>query len=252
MRPVPSILELREICQKSKEGHAGAYYSDWSEHVPRVFSIYITRLLIQTPITPNQITSLNIVFAIGSIGVLWPMEWWGYMLYAFSLFVVAVVDCCDGEVARYKNMQSYSGLFLDVSEATISRSLMFIALGVFHYWRYESLWVLVIGFCASNAYLLAKTLHYTKFRVVRPQNASNLMTGMPPKKSDFAGVMKFSIEVVAVKPPFTYLSFFANGLSLAVFERDFIVAILTMFMALYILAAGNILFQIGVRRSLDR
>lgn len=251
MKSIISICELRKICQTTKEGHAGVYYFDWSERVPRILSIYITRLLIQTPLTPNQITTLNIIFAIGSIGLLWPMQWWGYMLYVLSLFVVAVVDCCDGEVARYKNMRSYSGLYLDISEATLSRSIMFVALGVFYYWHYESLWGLVLGFSASNAYLLAKTLHYTKFRVLPPKSASETMTAMPPKKRSPANVVKYLIEVVAQKPPATYFLFLSNGLYLAVFGRDCIVLILALFTILYLGAACNILFQVGVKRSLD-
>ena len=252
MKPIPSIQELREICQKTKEGHAGTYYSDWSERMPRIISIYITRLLIQTPLTPNQITSLNIVFAIGSIAVLWPMRWWGYMLYAFCLFVVAVVDCCDGEVARYKNMRSYSGLYLDISEVTISRSMMFIALGVFHYWRYESLWVLVLGFSASNAYLLAKTLHYTKFRVVPPKSDSEVMTAMPPKERSFANVVKFLIEVVALKPPATYAILLVNGFFLYLYEIDCIGWVLFGFTILHILASVWLLYKVCRCHVLDK
>ena len=186
---IPKIHELRNLCQKSKEGHKGAYYSDWSEFLPRKLSIYITKLLLNTSITPNKITIFNIFLAVGAIGILWPMVWWSYLLYVVILFLVSVIDCCDGEVARFKDLHSNSGLFLDISEATISRSLMFASLGIFHYLHYSKLWVLLAGLIASNTYLLAKTLMYTKYRVITSGTLADRMTGMPPEKTSLLSVV---------------------------------------------------------------
>ena len=55
------IKDLREICQVHKRGY-GKY--SMRLKIYRFFSIYITRLLIETPITANQLTVLTIIVAI--------------------------------------------------------------------------------------------------------------------------------------------------------------------------------------------
>ena len=245
------IDELRWKCQKSKEGHEGAYYSDWSEHLPRLLSIYLTRILLKTSLTPNQITIANIIIAIGAIILLYPMQWWSYLIYVVVLFIVSVIDCCDGEVARFKELHSDTGLYLDISEMTISRSLMFFFIGVFHFWNYGELWVMASGFIASNTYLLAKALLYTKYRVITNSSLSNRMTGMPPKKKNFFSYLKFLLEVIALKAPATYLLFCLNGGVLYFKGYDSLGYILILFSIIHITAIINLLFKVVWLNSLD-
>ena len=74
----------------------------------------LTQLFLKTPITPNAITLLAMciglvaaaAFAYGgyAAGII------GALLFQFS----SVVDCCDGEVARIKHLESPFGDRLDV------------------------------------------------------------------------------------------------------------------------------------------
>lgn len=249
MHSIP-ISKLRQICQRTKEGHGGYFYSDWTEYLPRCLSIYVTAALVRTPIKPNQITVANLLFSISAIVVLWPMRAWSYALYVLLLFVVAVVDCCDGEIARFKDLRSKSGLYLDISEATISRSLMFTALGVFFYLHSHSLWVLVSGFLAANSYLLLKVLHYTKFRVVPDQIET--MTGMPSNSFGLLSMTRYLLEVIVLKPPATYAILLANALLLYSFQVDSIGWVLLGFTLLHTLAVIWQLLGVGILHIMDR
>lgn len=252
MKPIPSIQELRAICQRTKDGHKGAFYSDWSERLPRICSIYITKILLHTSLTPNQITVFNTFLAVGAIGFLWKMQWWSYLVYVASLFLIAVLDCCDGEVARFKNLHTKSGLYLDISEATISRSLMFIALGSFFYFHYHNVLVLVLGLLASNSYLLLKVLHYTKFRVVAPENQLETMTGMPPESYSFLKLGRYLVEIVVLKPPATYIILLVNGFFLYLYQIDYIGWILFGFTILHTLVSVWLLYQVCRYHVLDK
>jgi phosphatidylglycerophosphate synthase len=75
----------------------------------------VVRLLAQTPVTPNQVT----IFA-GLLGVAAGIFlWFGaerpvYYLYAaLLLFSSVIFDCCDGQLARLKNITSTTGAILD-------------------------------------------------------------------------------------------------------------------------------------------
>jgi phosphatidylglycerophosphate synthase len=84
-------------------------------HFNRRCSKWITRMLLQTPLTPNAVTVLATLvgllaattFALGgyAAGIV------GALLFQLS----AVLDCCDGEVARLKFMESSFGERLDVA-----------------------------------------------------------------------------------------------------------------------------------------
>ena len=114
----PSIKEIRNKYQYSSSD------SWYARIVCRRFSVYFTWLLLRTPITPNQITSLMILIGIvggiflgmkgslnGLIGVLF--------LQLFLIF-----DCVDGEIARYKRKFSSKGKLLDL----IANDVVFISL----------------------------------------------------------------------------------------------------------------------------
>lgn len=106
-------------------------------HFNRKCSKWITRALLQTPLTPNGVTVLaalvgllsGAVFALGGyaagIG--------GALLFQLS----AILDCCDGEVARLKFMESPFGEQLDVALDNVVHVGLYAGMG----WAaYQSGW----------------------------------------------------------------------------------------------------------------
>jgi len=55
------IRELRAICQDKGNGK---FYSDWSEYIPRIISIYFTKLFIFLGIKPNHVTFLSVLLGL--------------------------------------------------------------------------------------------------------------------------------------------------------------------------------------------
>lgn len=125
-----SIRELREMLQKEKVAPQGwrrplGYYA-----LQRFPSIYITRLLIRTTVTPNQITIFG--FAIGLIGCWFVLQWaWYFKLAGIGLLYLNVLlDKVDGELARYKKIYSLKGIYLDYLNHLLIPPLFFLALTV--------------------------------------------------------------------------------------------------------------------------
>jgi phosphatidylglycerophosphate synthase len=83
-------------------------------HLNRRLSPWITRWLLRTPLTPNHVTL--IAFMIGLLSAVyfaygsWLSGIVGALLFQWS----AVIDCCDGEIARLKFLESTSGYYLDI------------------------------------------------------------------------------------------------------------------------------------------
>ena len=92
----------------------------------RVLSTPLTRLLIKTPLKPNQITCLSLAF--GLLAVFFFSKG-GYLLSltAAACYQMAVVlDNCDGEVARAKNMRSRFGGWLDIVSDLVTDTALFL------------------------------------------------------------------------------------------------------------------------------
>ncbi|MBI3797749.1 MAG: CDP-alcohol phosphatidyltransferase family protein [Deltaproteobacteria bacterium] len=99
-------------------------------HFNRKLSRPLTRWLVRTPLSPNQITVL--ACAVGLLGALCfvPGGYWGPVLGALLLQFAVVLDCCDGEVARVKFMESPLGDWLDIVCDTVVSIAIFLGLGV--------------------------------------------------------------------------------------------------------------------------
>ncbi len=123
-----SIKELRVICQSGHE--SGGYI----KHVNRRISIYITKLLLHTPITGNQVTLLWILLGVAS-GILFSFGNYWYSIVAALLINLSVeLDYVDGEVARYREATSAFGRYLDICGHVIVYPTLFmgIAYGVYN------------------------------------------------------------------------------------------------------------------------
>ena len=119
----PTIKNLRIHCKKPTWRNSPFY----STYVLRHISVYLTWVLVRTPITANQITVLQCIF-----GII------GSVLFGYKKFLLGVLflqlgyflDLIDGEVARWKNQQSEGGKYLDLINHKIVIPAMFFGLGI--------------------------------------------------------------------------------------------------------------------------
>ncbi len=124
----PTIAQLREVCQPvSVTGRSNAEHWVADLYLRRV-SPYLTRLLLKTPITANGVTYLMIITGV-SISLTLQISGITGLLLAFLLSQLQMLwDCCDGEIARWREMQSPKGVFLDRVGHYLTESFIPIAL----------------------------------------------------------------------------------------------------------------------------
>ena len=92
------------------------YYSQFMDvWVNSLISIKISSFLVRTPLTPNQITLFGLVIGLAA-GILFAQgNYWSGFVGGLLLAATAVWDCCDGDVARLKFMESDFGEKLDTA-----------------------------------------------------------------------------------------------------------------------------------------
>ena len=126
----PSIAQIREISQP-QEIRGRQTSEHWLNEVYlRKLSPYQTRLLLKTGFSANGVTYLMIAtgFAAG-LALLIP-GLTGGLLAAFFGQLQMLLDCSDGEVARWRQTSSPAGVFLDKIGHYLAEGFIPIALGI--------------------------------------------------------------------------------------------------------------------------
>ncbi len=95
----------------------------------RHISYRVTGLLLRWPVTPNQITVLSLVLGLIGAGLFIFTDWYLNVMGGVLLVASYVLDNCDGEIARIKQMSSEFGARLDdIVDSTVD-TFFFLALG---------------------------------------------------------------------------------------------------------------------------
>ena len=100
-----------------------------TKYVYRPVSRPLTRLLVGTPITPNQVSIL--VLVIGMAGCWFTAQRGQTNLIIGTSLVLAAgfIDGCDGEIARLRLLSSKLGAWLDTVVDELTTTVFFVAIG---------------------------------------------------------------------------------------------------------------------------
>jgi hypothetical protein len=97
-------------------------------YVNRRLSPWLSRWLLQTPLTPNQVTLMALVVGLMAALGFAHGGWLSGVAGALLLQWSAVIDCCDGEVARLKFLESPNGYYLDIVCDNIVHVAVFVGM----------------------------------------------------------------------------------------------------------------------------
>ena len=132
------------ICNKLKKDTDGPV----SKILNRPISLRISKLLLKTGITPNQISVLSTVIGLVGASFFFSGEYFYLILGGILIHIHSIVDGCDGEVARLKLRQTKYGGWLDsVLDRYVDAAIIFGL--VYGYWSITgdtTIWI--IGFFA--------------------------------------------------------------------------------------------------------
>lgn len=130
VRRPTSIAELRQVSQPP-EVRSRANAEHWTASLYlRNVSPYLTWVLLKTSITANGVTGLMILVGWATALSLLVPGIAGAALALVMGQLQMLVDCCDGEVARWRGTSSPAGVFLDKVGHYTTEALIPIVLGV--------------------------------------------------------------------------------------------------------------------------
>jgi phosphatidylglycerophosphate synthase len=130
MEHLPSVAQMRPITQPPTVlGRPSAEHWTGTLYLRRI-SPYVTRLLCATRITPNGVTWLMIASGVAAGLALLLPGWPGAVLAVLCAQVQMLLDCSDGELARWRGRSSASGVFLDKLGHYSAEAVIPLAIGV--------------------------------------------------------------------------------------------------------------------------
>jgi phosphatidylglycerophosphate synthase len=151
-----------------------ARYLNVEKWIDRPLASILVRLVFRTPITPNHLTVIAFLFALGSaaffsLGTA-SGSIWGAILCEISL----VFDCADGMLARARNAGSRFGSYLDLFLDRISDFfvLLGVAIGFFRLGGGDKD-RLILGLFVISLYLLQVVLYYISSRFHEVKNGES-------------------------------------------------------------------------------
>ena len=170
----PSIAELRAATQpqslfarNSGEHWAGRLYV-------RRYSPYVTRRLLATRVTPNAVTWAMIAVGLLAAAVLTLPGVLAALGAALLIQVQILLDCVDGELARWRRQFSPAGIYLDRLGHYLTETALPIALGI----RADGGWDEIGGYTALG--LLAAVLALLVRMEIVLVHVARAEAGMPP------------------------------------------------------------------------
>jgi hypothetical protein len=142
----------------------------FSVFVLRKFSKLFTWAAVRLKMTPNQVTLIS--FAVGllsayefSRGTFWPI-FFGAVLLQLSI----IIDCVDGELARYTRQFSALGAWLDAITDRIKEYLVFFALAYGAAKSGRDLWIPAMFMMVFQTFRHLSDYNFARINKVRSTN----------------------------------------------------------------------------------
>lgn len=206
---------LQELKELNKEKG-----SIFGVSIYRHFSIRITSLLIQhTNIEPNLVTVFTVILAFVAAIFFFKGDYVSLIIGALFLNLSYIFDCVDGELARYKKLNSQFGAWLDGVCDRISEYMVITGLTFGFYFKTMNPTVLILGFFTIfNLMMIAFIRSQNRvFFDIKPKHEFRFFGKYYLGRSDFIVVL---ITVTAVLNQIYYFLIFFTVLGTVIWIRQ--------------------------------
>jgi len=147
-----------------------------SYHLFRPVAYPITRLFLPTPVSPNGITAIVAILALGGCVIVAGASYEAAVVGSILQHVAGYFDCTDGEIARLRHEGSKFGMWFDTLTDEATTVAYLACIGIHNYQRYPdyqpySAVTIVLGVIGSLLGLY--TIYYYLIKVARSGNSQD-------------------------------------------------------------------------------
>ena len=150
--PEMLVVAERQLLSSLNKGGQDGFVSQW---INRPLSTRLSKYLVQTGVTPNQITVASFLISLIGAGLL---AAGGYVVAALGgllIHAASVIDGCDGEVARLKGIATPRGAWLDTMLDRYADLAITLAIVTAYARHAPGVLPLTVGIVAATGFILA-------------------------------------------------------------------------------------------------
>jgi len=124
----------------------------------------LAKILLPTPVSPNLVTIGSILASFAAGAAIFARFRWHLPLAGVLIFSSAVLDCCDGQLARLRKSSSALGRMLD-GVADLVGSTVVVGGGAWLVLRkfQEPRWALLVSFVLALTTIITSSFHTTMY-----------------------------------------------------------------------------------------
>lgn len=165
----------------------------WSSFVTSPLAIAVNYVVVDFKwLTPNLITVFSFIIAITSTLFIITGGTVNFIIAAVLIHLSHVLDCMDGQMARYRKTTSIAGGYYDKLTDEIKVSLWFGVVGYVAYTQSQMILPLILSFAGVVAYAFRGYVKYVSFYTQMSKNSQYLSDvakqEWASKKDDVAGL----------------------------------------------------------------
>lgn len=184
-----------------------------ARHFDRRISLAVTRRLLDTRVTPNQMTFVSVAIGLAGAALLAVGAYGASLAGALLVWLHSTLDGCDGELARIRFQESPLGGVLDFWGDNVVHAALFTGLGRGLSLASGSPWPMALGLVAAASAAASAALAYSHSR---------------RKASAQAGAGPFFSGVADVAPGAARAERRLAALEDTLAQRDFIYALVVL------------------------
>lgn len=158
----------------------------------RRISKHITKILLHTNVTPNQVTFFTLLLVIIASGLFLTSNQTYLILGGFLLVISHVFDACDGEIARYRNLKSNFGKWFDTVTEGPKQYFIFAGLSIGLYLQTGNVIPLFLGMFSIGNFLLTDYIRIMNLHMLSNEAPSVINVG----KKFYLGISDLTLYVV--------------------------------------------------------
>ncbi len=164
----------------------------------RKFSKILTWVAVKIGATPNQVTLISFAIGLYSAYCFSQGSFWSIFLGAILLQLSIIVDCVDGELARYTRKFSQLGAWLDAVTDRVKEYMVFMGLAIGAEKEGRNLWIpaivmmLIQTFRHLSDYNYARTARFrAEEKFVEPVEFTADFDGIIPTEREPKGRLRY-------------------------------------------------------------
>ena len=160
----------------------------WSSFVTAPAGILLNVIVVDWSIlNPSRLTTLSFIVSLFGAAFILPNAYQNFVIAAVLIQLSHVLDCMDGQMARYRGISSPAGSFYDKIADYIKTFLFFAAVSFTAFEETHNIIVVFLGFTATFFYTLRSYIKYVTLSILAENDPEYFKMGLNTEVEILAG-----------------------------------------------------------------